>query len=185
MPPQPRPAQPTEPVKVEIVSAAQPGRDAGWWVTTFGPVIIAALALVVAIVALVDQHSAEQTTETAAARTYASEVSFIADPSGPSQFEIDNNATAQITSVLVQPAPHQSLQRLGTIQACTGIAFPLRSATNPVIYFRDANGLGWQLPINGIAEPSADPSQIIDLLPLSAVSILPSTAVKPKPLHGC
>jgi hypothetical protein len=152
---------------------------------TVGPVVIAALALVVAIGTLVDQHGAEQTTAAAAARTYASEVSFIPAPTGPSQFEIDNNASAQITSVLVQSAAHASLHQLGTIQACIGIDFPIPAASSPVIYFRDANGLGWQLPVNGVAQPSADPTQILELLPVSAVSSLPATEIKPKPLHGC
>jgi hypothetical protein len=168
----PSPAQPppsAEPVKVEVIGA----RDAGWWITTLGPILIAALALVVAILSVLEQHGADQATQTAAARTYASEVSFF--QSG-SQFEINNNAAGQIHLVLVQSAAHQSLLQLGTIASCRGVIFSLHSASNPVIYFQDANGLGWELSLNGAAEPSAQPSAIISLLPAGAVGSFPSAA---------
>lgn len=169
VPPQAQPPPAPPPVKVEIVGA----RDAGWWITTLGPVLIAALALVVAILSVREQRGADQATETAAARTLASEVSFFQTAS---QFEINNNAQAQIHLVLVQPAAHKPLLQLGTIAACHGIIFSLNSASNPVIYFQDANGLGWELSLDGAAEQSAQPSAIISLLPKDAVGAFPSAA---------
>jgi hypothetical protein len=180
-----RPTPETGPVKVEVVGAPEPKRDAGWWITMVGPVVVAALALVVAILSILDQHVAEQTAQAAAARTYASQVSFFQDSPGSSQFEIDNSAPAQIHSVLLQSVAHGSLHPLGTIPACTGTIVTLPSTSKPIIYFRDANGLGWELPIDGAAQPSVDPSAILALLPLSAVSSLPFTDLKYQPLHGC
>jgi hypothetical protein len=167
MPPQAQPPPAPPPVKVEIIG----GRDAGWWITTLGPVLIAALALVVAILSVSEQRGADQATETAAARTFASEVSFFPTAS---QFEINNNAQGQIHLVLVQPAAHKRLVQLGTIAACHGIIFSLGPASNPVVYFQDANGLGWELSLDGAAEPSAQPSTIISLLPTDLVGSFPS-----------
>jgi hypothetical protein len=93
-----------------------------------------------------------------------------------SEFEIENNAMAQIHLVLVQPAAHQPLLRLGTIAPCGGVIFPLDFASNPVIYFEDANGLGWELSLNSAAERSAEPSALIALLPESSVGSFSDTA---------
>jgi hypothetical protein len=179
------PSPPAEPIKVQVIGNPRPWRDPGWWFTTVGPVVIAVLALVVAIVSVADQQSSVKTAEVAAARTYASEVSFTG-PDGQSQFVIDNRADVPITLVLVQPAAHHALHQLAPIRGCTGITITLTSSSAPVLFFRDANGLGWELPVNGVPEPSADPSAIISLLPAAFVE----TAVlhpdgAPQPLQGC
>ncbi len=187
MPPIAQPAQGPEPVKVEIVRAADPRKDVGWWITTIGPVLITALALVVAILSVLEQHGADQATQTAAARTYASQVSFFPDPSGSGVFEIENSAQAAINSVLLQSAPHERLDSLGTLPPCRTFSVHLSSPTGPVIYFRDANGMGWELPLGGDAQPSVDPSAILAVLPFNAdhVSILSGTELNPQPVPGC
>ncbi len=153
-------------------------------VTTVAPVVIAVLALVVAIVSTVSANRSAQAAQTAAARTFASEVSFISAATAQ-KFEIDNGAPAEITSVLVQAAPHGTLHNLGTIPRCTGITLSLPGASTPVIYFRDANGLSWELPVNGVAETAPDPNAILSLLPLGAAPSLPSGEVVTVQLHGC
>ena len=177
------PAPGAEPVKVEIVGTPEPKRDVRWWLTTAFPVVISATALAVAIFSLVDQQGAEQASQTAAARTYATQVSFFQDSTG--SYEIQNCAPAQIYSVLLQPAPHQTLDSLGIIPAHYGITLTLSSSNRPVIYFRDANGLGWELPINGAAEPSVDPAAILAFLPRSALSIHPNINQKSQKLPDC
>lgn len=186
MAPDARRPQAGEPLKVEIVKGPEPHRDPGWWITTFFPVVIAAAALAVAIWSFTDQHTVDQTTEAAALRTYASAVSF--DLAG-SQYVIDNNAQAQITSVLVQSAAHASLLRIGAIPSCKGVVFSLH-ATSPVIYFLDANGVGWKLPLDGVAEESVDPGELLALLPPSAVAISISSftaagELPPKQVNSC
>jgi hypothetical protein len=188
--PEAQPAPPAEPIKVAAaepikVDIVEPRRNASWWFTAIGPVLISAAALAIAILALADQHAAEQNAQNTAARTLASEVSFFSAPAGQSQFEIDNDANAQITSVLVQPYAHGPLDSLGTIADCTGISVTLESATAPVVYFRDANGLGWELPLNGTAQLSADPSAIIALAPVGALVTLPFPAGSAHQLQGC
>ncbi len=187
--PEARPTPGTEPVKVEVVGAPEPKRDTGWWITTAGPVVVAALALVVAIFSLQDQHAAERTAQAAAARTYASQVSFFQNPSGSSTFEIENSANAQINSVVLQRAPHGPLDRLGTLPPCMAFTVPdtvnLSASSQPVIYFRDVNGFGWELALGGAAQPSVDPSAILALVPLSQVSSLPRAALNPQPVPGC
>jgi hypothetical protein len=174
----------TEPVKVEVVGIPPTSRDTGWWFTTIGPVVVGVLALVVAIVTVLDQHQAEQKTQTAANRSLASLVSFT-PASGRDQFDITNGADAQINSVLVQPAAaHRSLDRLGIIPRCTEISVTLPSASTPVMYFRDANGLGWELPVNGVAEPSAGLFAILAILPSGALSSRPAEG-PPQTLNGC
>jgi hypothetical protein len=184
VPPEAQPGPQTGPIKVDVVRTPPASRDLGWWVTTVGPVVIAALALVVAIVSLNDANRSAQTAQNATARTYASEVSFISGPTAP-QFEIDNGAPGQITSVLVQAAPHDALHDIGTIPRCTGITIPLPGASAPVIYFRDANGLSWELPVNGVAEQAPDPNAILSLLPVGAVTSFSSSQEVIVQLHGC
>jgi len=169
---------------VEVIKAPPPSRDVGWWFTTFAPVVIAAFALVVAIVSVRDANSSAKTAEIATARTYASLVSFTSGPAA-SQLEIDNGAAAPITLVLVQPGPHEGLHELGTIQRCTGITFSLPGASTAVMFFRDANGLSWELPVNGVAEPSADPDTIISLVPSTAISPFSSSQMTTVQLHSC
>ena len=189
MHPEARPTPQTEPVRVEIVGAPEPKRATGWWITTAGPVVVSVLALVVAIFSLQDQHKAEQVSQAAAARTYASQVSFFQSPSGSSTFEIENSANAEINSVVLQRAPHGPLIRLGTLPPCKAFTVPstvsLSATSQPVIYFRDVNGFGWELAIGGAAQPSVDPSAILALAPLSAISSLPRAALNPQPVPGC
>ena len=80
---------------------------------------------------------------------------------------------------------HRTLDSLGIIPAHYGITLTLSSSNRPVIYFRDANGLGWELPINGAAEPSVDPAAILAFLPRSALSIHPSINQKSQKLPDC
>jgi hypothetical protein len=186
MPPIAQPAQGIGPVKVEIVRVAEPRKEAGWWVTTFGTVVIAAAALAVAIVSLVDQHTSEQAAQAAAARTYASQVAFFSEPAGSSVFKIENGAPAPITSVLLLPDPHQHLDNIGTLAHCTTVSITLSPTSKPTIYFRDANGIGWELPAGGIAQQSADPSALLALLPIGEnVSSLSQADLNPQPVPGC
>jgi hypothetical protein len=186
MPPIAQPAQGIEPVKVEIVRVAESRKDAGWWVATFGTVVIATAALAVAILSLADQHTSEQAAQAAAARTYASQVAFFADPAGSSVFKIENGAPAPITSVLLLPDPHQRLDSLGTLAHCTTVTVALSPASKPIIYFRDANGIGWELPSGGVAQQSTDPSAVLALLPVGEnVSSLSLADLNPQPVPGC
>jgi hypothetical protein len=180
-----RPPGETDPVRVEVIQVPGPKKDAGWWITTVGSVFIPALALAVAFVALLDQHGAEQAAQAAAARTYASQVSFFQDPPGSPAFKIENSASAPIHSVLLQSAVHQHLDSLGTLPPCMTFTVNLPPASSPVIYFRDANGIGWELPLGGVAQPSVDPSAILAVLPLSAVSSLSRADLNPQPVPGC
>jgi hypothetical protein len=174
-----------EPVKFEVVLPAQK-RDVGWWFSTIGPVVIAALALLVAFVSLLDQQKADdiaQAAQTLTARTDASEVFFSSTPNVKSQFIIDNRAGTPITSVLVQPTAHGVLDRLEPVAGCTEVTLTLGSATTPVIYFRDANGQSWEEMVNGVPEPFANPSALIFLLPAGDVSSLLS--IEGPPQQSC
>ena len=175
-----------EPLKVEIVKVADPRKDAGWWATTFGTVGLAAAALAVAILSLVDQHTSEQSAQAAAARTYASQVAFFSDPAGSPVFKIENGAAAPITAVLLLPNPHERLDNLGTLAHCTTVTVTLSASDKPVIYFRDANGIGWELQSGGFPQQSPDPATLLELLPFSeSVASLSQAALNPQPVPGC
>lgn len=171
--------QAAEPLKVELVG---PTRDRSWWLTAFGPVIIAAAALGVALYSVVDQHDFAVSQQSSAARSLASMVSFSKDPAGQLQYDIDNYASAPITSVLLQSAPRRSLVPLSPIGGCKGVTVIVPSADEPVIYFRDANGDSWVEPANGVAEPAPDPSAILGFLPSSALSNRSLTEGQPQTL---
>jgi type II secretory pathway pseudopilin PulG len=188
-----------QPANINVI-VPEPKRDFGWWLTTIGTVVVPVLALVLAIVSLVYQNEANQrANQTAQAanktaqealalsvRAGASSVAFSTIPNQTSQFEIDNREDDPITSVYIQPtAARDSLDSLGSIAGCRGFTISLPSATAPVMYFKDANGQGWEEPANGTAEPFADPSTFLLLLPASDISARLPAEGPPQVLTGC
>ena len=189
------------------VTSPRPERGFGWWLTTIGTVFVPVLALVLAIMSLVFQNQATQQANrtaqqanqiaqsalktaqsalTLANRTDAASVSFSAVPHAPTQFTIDNREDNPINAVYIQPAASRdSLDSLGSITGCRGFTITLPAAAAPVMYFKDANGQSWEEPVNGAAEPSADLSTFLDLLPSSAISGQHPAEGPPQLLSGC
>ena len=162
------------PVKVEIVQVPRQGR--GSWITTAGPTVIAALALVVAILSFTLQRSTGQAAESAANEQYAVHVMLIHEP-GTSTFEVQNLQSVSIHSVWLAPAVHM-LDNLGTIGGCQQSTVVLTATSQPDVYFIDVNNVSWELTSSDHLQPAADPSAVIELLPRAIES---SVSAGPRP----
>lgn len=181
------PAQ--EPDKTRFVVLDQK-KDLGWWI---GTAIVPVLALAIAIVSVVFQHldqdHADQVAQSAlalASKADAATVSFASVPNEPTQFTIQNREDNPITSVYIQPnASRASLVPVGVIKGCQGIPVTLPSAKAPVMYFKDANGQGWEEAVNGVTEPFAPPSSLILILPSVDISTRLPLEGPPQTLTGC
>jgi hypothetical protein len=189
------------------VTSSQSQRDFGWWLTTIGTVFVPVLALALAIISVVFQDQATQQANrtaqqanqiaqsalktaqsalTLANRTDAASVSFSGVPHAPTQFTIDNRENNPINAVYIQPAASRdSLDFLGSITGCRGFTITLPGAAAPVMYFKDANGQSWEEQVNGVAEPAADLSSFLDIIPSSAISNHPLAEGPPQLLSGC
>lgn len=173
MPPnaQPTPEQGPVKVEVEIVKVPREGRGS-WIITTAGPTIIAALALVVGILSFTLQRSTTQVAQAAANEQYAIHVMLIHEP-GTSIFEVQNFQSVSIHSVWIAPAAHV-LENLGTIGGCHQSTVALKPTSQPDVYFIDVNNVSWELTSSDHLQPAANPSAVIELLPRSIESSVSS-----------
>lgn len=126
-----------------------------------------------AFVSVVLQHQSNSAAQSSATRTYASGVFIIQEQSSAS-FEIENLVRAPVYSVWLYPAPHDPLS-LGTLRPCSVSSFTLAPTSKPVIYFKDANGVGWERTISGTLRQSVNPSSVASLLPLGSESAFSRT----------
>jgi hypothetical protein len=149
---------------VEIVRLPGKERDIGWWMTTVGPVVIAALALAVAFASVAFQHTSNQVAQAAATRVDASMVSLV--PVGPSSLKIENLALRPIHSVWLAPAPH-SLKSLGILDLCTITIVAVPARSKPALYFIDEAGVSWEVMTTGHLHQAPNPSPVVALLPLA------------------
>jgi hypothetical protein len=181
VPPNAQPIPEPEPVKVEIVKVPRQGR--GSWITTAGPTVIAALALVVAILAFTLQRSAGQAAQAAANEQYAVHVMLIHEPD-TSTFEVQNFQSVSIHSVWLAPAAHM-LESLGTIGGCKQSTVVLTATSQPDVYFIDVNNVSWELTSSDHLQPAADPSAVIELLPQAIESYVSTVPPPTTPVPNC
>jgi hypothetical protein len=150
-------------VKVNVVQLPPgPQKDAGWWISTTGPLVIGALALIVAFSTLVIQRQGNQNAQAAINSAAASDVS-VNQVGKTADFEIENLAHSGIHSVWLQPAPPPGLVGLLPIGPCSMTTVTLTTASKPVVYFVDSANRSWKI-VNGVLQPAANPSAVIDLL---------------------